>query len=65
MVKILFFCSVLVVKVIVFVNFPILLVSYFTPILALDPGRIGSFGKVGTVHPHDPLAFEMMRGAFP
>ena len=44
---------------------PGLLVSYFTLILALAPGAIGSLGQVGTVQPQDPFAFEMIRGSLP
>ena len=44
---------------------PGLFVSYFTLIEPLAPGAIGSFGQVGTVQPHDPLAFDMINGSFP
>ena len=41
------------------------LVSYFTEISAVAPGAIGSFGQDGTVHPQDPFAFDIIKGAFP
>ena len=41
------------------------LVSYFTVIVPVLPGAIGSFGHEGTVHPHDPFAFEMIYGSVP
>ena len=43
---------------------PGLLVSYFTLIEPLAPGAIGSFGQVGTVHPQDPLAFDIIKLQF-
>ena len=36
-----------------------------TSILPLFPGNIGSLGQLGTVHPQDPLAFEILRGSLP
>jgi hypothetical protein len=33
--------------------------------LPVAPGAIGSFGQVGTVQPHEPLEFEMIRGSSP
>ena len=44
---------------------PGLFVAYFTLISAFSPGLIGCFGHVGTVHPQDPFALEMINGAFP
>ena len=55
----------LVVKVIVFVNFPILFVEYLTPIDADSPGAIGAFGQVGTVQPQLPLASTIIKSDFP
>jgi hypothetical protein len=40
-------------------------VSYLTLIDAFAPGAIGSFGHSGTVHPQDPFALEIIKGAFP
>ena len=40
-------------------------VSYFTRIEPEAPGAIGSLDHSGTVHPHEPLAFEMINGSFP
>ena len=40
-------------------------VAYLTLISALSPGLIGFLGHVGTVHPHEPLAREIIKGAFP
>ena len=47
----------LVVKVTVFVNLPILFVSYLTFIWLVSPGKIGSFEYSGTVQPQLPFAF--------
>ena len=49
----------------VFVKAPTLSVAYFTPITAFAPGRIGSFGKDGTVQPHEPVALVIINGLFP
>ena len=39
--------------------------SYFTLIEAEAPGAIGSFGHSGTVHPQEPLAFDITKASFP
>ena len=36
-----------------------------TSIFPLSPGKIGSFGQLGTVHPQDPLALDIFKGSFP
>ena len=41
------------------------LVSYFTVIVPEAPGAIGSLGHSGTVHPQEPLALEIIKGASP
>ena len=64
-VKITGFLSALVVNVIVFVNLPVLLVSYLTPISPDSPGAIGSLGHVGTVHPQLPFAVLITNGSVP
>ena len=44
---------------------PILLVSYLTFNSPVFPGAIGSLGHEGTVHPHEPLAFEITKSSEP
>ena len=61
--------SALVESVIVFVNFPILFVAYFTPILPSSPGcqvaEPSAFLQVGTVQPQLPFALLIINGSVP
>ena len=41
------------------------LVSYFTVMVVLAPGRIGSVSHLGTVQPQLPLQFVRINGASP
>ena len=50
---------------ITFVKDPVCSVLYLTFIEFLAPGRIGSFGHVGTVQPHDENAEVMISGSLP
>jgi hypothetical protein len=51
--------------VIVFVNWPGIRVLYFTLIVPVLPGSIGSFVHSGTVHPQEELTFDRTSGSFP
>ena len=61
--------SALVDNVIVFVNFPILLVAYLTPIVPSSPGcqvaDPSDFLHVGTVQPQLPFALFIIKGSVP
>ena len=44
---------------------PTRVLSYFTLIAELSPGRIGLVSHLGTVQPQDPLHFEIINGSVP
>jgi hypothetical protein len=44
---------------------PIRLVSYRTLMADVAPGMMGVFSHFGTVHPHEPLQREMIKGSVP